>query len=265
MKRFLGLAILAAMSPLGFASGTINAGDALYFVDSGSGATDRTGTGAGNSNFDPGAVWVDQLFQNWWWFRGPGDTREFALSNRVSETYSGNTGNMLYRESAAGYSFDAALNIQLFDGANDGEAAFYWTVVITNTGQSQLDLALFNYLDLDLGITGSTSDRAEMLAPGVMRIWDPTDLTTAIFHGPGASAFRIGAFAANRLTLVDAAVNNFGNEGNPFGPGDFTGGFQWDLSIAPGESVTVYESMGLVPEPSSLALLGLAAFALRRR
>ncbi len=63
-------------------------------------------------------------------------------------------------------------------------------------------------------------------------------------------------------SLVDTSVTNLNNSGLPFGPGDYTGAWQWDLVIGAGESATVSSSFGTtppaeVPEPSSYALVSL--------
>ncbi len=67
------------------------------------------------------------------------------------------------------------------------------------------------------------------------------------------------SFANIRGLLTDNSITNLNNTGLPFGPGDFTGAFQWTVTLAPGEAFTATASMTVtyIPAPSALALLGL--------
>ena len=62
---------------------------------------------------------------------------------------------------------------------------------------------------------------------------------------------------------------NLNDTGLPFGPGDFTGAYQWRQFLAPGDSATFVETITIgVPEPATLSmmgLIGLVAVCRRRR
>jgi hypothetical protein len=40
-------------------------------------------------------------------------------------------------------------------------------------------------------------------------------------------------------------------EGLPFGPGDFAGGWQWTITLAPGQATTITTSLTIVPAPGA--------------
>ena len=138
-------------------------------------------------------------------------------------------------------------------------------MTLTNTSNGPLRLSLFNYADFDVG--GSFSgDSAILAAPNLIRITDGGNF--AEFQGVGASAWQVQSFAGLRTLLDDGAITNLNNTGLPFAPGDFTGAFQWRLSIPVGGSFTVFENLSVnmaVPAPGAALLLGLGGLVATRR
>ena len=61
----------------------------------------------------------------------------------------------------------------------------------------------------------------------------------------GAAAFQVSNYSDIRDFLLDATVNNLSNSGLPYGPGDYTGAFQWDLTIPAGQMVTVSSALAV--------------------
>jgi hypothetical protein len=62
-------------------------------------------------------------------------------------------------------------------------------------------------------------------------------------------------------------VNNLNNTGLPFGPGDFSAANQWNFVLNPNDQIAIQTSMVLtpVPEPATLAVIGLGVLSLMRR
>lgn len=268
-RSVIGFIAGAALSTTAFGQAgtgfTISDGD-VFFTQANS-PTSGTVAAVSGANFRvAGAASTDHLFENWWWYRVQGDTREFAFNNASGTVAAGNTATTDWALSGtaggAAYSFTANLRYVVTDtGTNLGEVM--QTMVITNTSTSSpLVLNLFNYADFDVGGTAGTDSATGGV--GGMTITDGP--WTAEFQGIGASAYQVTSFATLRGLLSNAVVDNLSNTGLPFGPGDFTGGFQWVLQIAPGGSATIGERLAIVPAPASLALLGLGGLvAVRRR
>ena len=61
------------------------------------------------------------------------------------------------------------------------------------------------------------------------------------------------------------------NSGSPFGPGDYTGAFQWRVELAPAGSLgdtftsSIVKRVEVVPEPAAVLLLAVGLGLLWRR
>lgn len=218
-----------------------------------------------------GGATTDHMFGGWWYYRVSGDTRErpFGIYTNSaggalagSSTYAGNTATYNWSEtdSAAVVRFNAVYTSVLTDGPTPGSATLANTFSITNPGSVPLVISLFNYADFDVNASAGGD-----AATGNINSMTITEGSTSIvFSASNASAFQVAAFAAIRDLLLNANVDNLDNSGLPFGPGDFTGAYQWNLTIQPGTTVDVQSTWAIsvaVPEPATLAGVGAGIFA----
>lgn len=226
---------------------------------------DYLGSGTGNgplADFRVGGTGnPDHLFQAWWWYRVEGvDTREFAFNGASSADWSiPGTGRINYSYA----NFDAVMEFQV-TGTSDGVGVLTQTLTIINNTNDNMTINLFNYQDVDLGGTAG-NDSAFLAGPNVIRITDaaPSDW---IANYEGTNDYGVAGFAALRARLTDNNPDNFSGTGLPFGPGDFTGGFQWVLNLSPGSAATASATLTIIPSPGAMALLGLGGLVgLRRR
>jgi hypothetical protein len=229
-------------------------------------AATTTNANIADGNFSADTPGTDQLFDNAWFWRLAGDTREFQFSQTgVVENSVGNTGSRTWANPALGGQFSAVLNLTLTDGVVANQAILQQSLIITNTGAAPLNISLFNFLDVDVNL--STADTAVSLGPDIMQINDAGGQFVQ-FQGVGANAFQVMPFAQLGTLLTNAAVNNLNNTGLPFPSGDWTGAYQWDLQIGAGQSMTVVENISVnmqIPAPGALALLGVAGLLGRNR
>lgn len=243
--RFGAIATLLAGAHV-FASAaaaqTINAGDSTFTLPAGNttGGTVRTGNLGGTAAVFTAGGDVDQLFQQWWWFRAANGTREFALSNRTSNSAAGDTLTLEYNEPEG---FRAVLTYVLTDGPNSPASAnVACALEIFNLTPSALPLAVFAYIDFDLA--GPTDDSAVAAETGRMRVSDVGGFA-AEFLGLDTDAYQVTGYDAVRAALANSTITNLNNSGLPFGPGDFTGAFQWNLSIPQGGSTVIRAAFAL--------------------
>lgn len=238
--------------------GTLTDGSATF--TQGDVPTDAAATAGPLTDFIVGGS--DHLFQSWWWLRGDGDTREFALSNADSASWVGNVGKIQYT------AFDARISVTqtyLLTSLGTNAAVLSESLTLLSTASTPVTWNVFHYLDAD--VDGDFSDdSADTIASNVIAITD------GLWHVAyeGTDVYQVAPFADIRDLLTDGAVTNLDNSGLPFGPDDFTGAFQWTVTLDPGEAVTLTGSttIVLVPAPAAggvLALAGLALGSRRRR
>lgn len=208
---------------------TIMDGDSTFTLPAANttGATVRTGNiGGAGANLFAGGDNTDQLFQQWWWFRAAGGTREFGLSNRTGNTAAGDTLRLDYSEPEG---FRAVLTYVLTDGPNSPASANVAAELeIFNITASTLQLAVFCYVDFDL--EGPTGDSAVLIEPGRMGISDSGGFAGQ-FLGVDSDAYQVEIWDDLLVLLANGVITSFNNAGLPFVDDDFTGGFQWNLSI----------------------------------
>ncbi len=260
----ISAALVLAATALGQTGTGFTISDADAFFTQGNHPTVGTGTGVSGANLRAsGASSTDQLFQSAWWYRTEGDARETTFFNAALDPVAPGSDNATLRFGQL-QRFRAVLR-HVVDDPGVG-ATLVNEMTITNTSDSPLVMALFYYADFDVAGTAG-ADSAVLAGEDLIRISDGA--TFAEMLGVDADAYSVGTFGSARLGLADTDVDNFTSSGLPFGPGDFTGGFQWNRTIAPGESLTLYAGLSVntaaVPEPASLALLALGALGLIRR
>ncbi|NOT53561.1 MAG: BACON domain-containing protein, partial [Deltaproteobacteria bacterium] len=175
----------------------------------------------------------DHLFETGWWFRVSGGAAETFFPVPITQNYTGDTATLDWT-SLGGALFSAQLkwvvnNDATVTGFPSGTVRGEMT--ITNlSAVNPLTLSLFNMADFDVQPTAG-NDTAVLGPTGGIDISD-AGTNIARYRGIGADAYLVRAFDGASVTdvagvLSDAAVNNFDNTGLPFGPGDFTGGWQW--------------------------------------
>jgi len=248
------------LAPSAYAQFTITDGNASYKLsDIPNVPTDETA----DSDFKPDGT-VDHLWEDWWWFRKAGDTRESAFYAPVNQTVTGNTATLSFSYS----DFDAAITYLLTDGPGPGQASLVQTVSVTNTSSAQLIITLFHQADVDVNGTDS-NDFVQLVGFDRIRYFDSATPAYVTLIGADANNWAVQDKDFDDLEdlLTDAFVLNLANTGLPFGIADASSAFQWNLSIAPGGTTTVTSSINanLVPEPTSVSMLLLGAAMMFRR
>lgn len=255
----VSMSLVVASTGLG--GGTITDGDAIYeLIDSDT---------PGLCNFLPdGTGGADHTYQNWWW-AAQSNCTAYALVPETEE-YAGNTATL----SGAYGCWPWTYTIELIDGDGPSEATLVETLLTTSVYPQPLTADFFAYSDIDAGGT-YPDDTAELTDTGML-VTDPStgayaeiayDVEVGIL--PVTSEAYQAAEAPYLLDLLEGEGGvTLNNTGLPFGPGDFTGAYQWKKTYYPlGSDQTYYyrtTTLG-VPEPGTVALLALGALAALRR
>jgi hypothetical protein len=215
----------------------------------------------------------NQAYQSWWWFRLPNDTRESAVNGmNVKWTVNGNTATADFTLTPT---LTATMEWTMLGYGVGGQLDTRLTV--KNTGQQDVDIALFHFIDLELGGTPNDDSAAFSKINGgvvpLIRVTDPNWVARYTGDAPGFFAYDSDAFPKVRDLLTNNAKDDFPNAQANFGPGDWQGGFEWKRTVAAGGSTSIRATVVLQPkanpEPATYLLLlsGLpvAALVMRRR
>jgi hypothetical protein len=140
---------------------------------------------------------------------------------------------------------------------------FAWIVGITNNSSVTRNLTFYAYLDLDL--RNSPNNDSAVLGTNEIQVSDAgMNLLWAV---PGATRYQVGPYtgAGSVRTLLDNMLTsnnpgNLSNGGLPFGPGDFTGAYQVDFTLSPGQTLQLTSTVA-EPDAGALIVLGLAGLA----
>ncbi|MCA8974540.1 MAG: hypothetical protein KDC98_07445 [Planctomycetes bacterium] len=232
-SRTLFLLPICSLAPM-LAAQTITAGAATFSftvlpTTETPGAADVLNGGGG-----------DILYQHWWWFRVAGDTREYAFKDDGTATRTvngaGDTMTTTWTNVDNRGVFAATLT-QSLQATGAAGALLTETMTITNLSGSQLDIALFGYTDFD--VAGSGTDLAKGGLSSQVVIDQTNTLLAGEYRTQGNSGAAVDAFATIRNLLTNTAVDNFTTWSGAFGPGDYTGGYQWSLQIPVTGTATV--------------------------
>lgn len=163
-----------------------------------------------------------------------------------------------------------------FELVDDTTAAdldgFNWDFMITNQSLSAIDLSFYSYLDLDLDGSGDFGDDIANANYDRVIVTDANSSTLYFWHASNSGSadhFQVQSYPNVRNALDNmSSATDLSDSSASFGPADFTAAFQYDFSIAAGESAgNGVGSITPLPEPSTalLVMLGLAGLARRPR
>jgi len=189
------------------------------------------------------------------------DNQEFPASNIVDFSCAGNSAEFLFSEP----SFDLLASITIVGGPGPGQATLDLSETFTNTDFGTLEMATFTYVDLDMRNT-PPDDIAEFVTSDLMRVTDTVSKDFGEFQINGADAYQAAEWPELLNLLSDSSADDLDNSGLPFGPGDFEGAYQVNLSLPENGEATVTGRLAVnVPEPGTLGLLALGMVAFIRR
>jgi hypothetical protein len=198
---------------------------------------------------------VNQMFEEWFWFRQGSATFETSLHN-LTLLRADSVGSQIHL-AYDGHLFRVDVLYELRGGPiGNGVSRIDEMIILTNTSDAILPLVWFAETDLDLNGTGM----GDFAIGGIPSVTQTEGSTLVAVRGvPPPDRFQIAPFPLLFRSLTDNSVTNLDNTGSPFGPGDVSFAFQWNLTIPIAESVTLTLNKQLVvPEPGTHLLFAAA-------
>jgi hypothetical protein len=211
---------------------------------------------------------VDQLNLQWFYYRVGSVGPEYPIEN-ISSAPTVSLGSKSLTVTYANSSYSVRTLYSLTGGnVGSGTSQLDESITINNTSASPLDFHFFQYSDFNIG--GVTAGQS------VQFYQNPSALPYYNSQSGGyrsvnetvtpASHIEAALYSQTLASLTDGSPTTL-NDNPSAGPGDVTFAYQWDFTLAAGGSFQIQKLIGVVPEPSSLALIssGLLGLALLRR
>jgi len=213
---------------------------------------------------------VNQLSQQWFYYRLGSGGPEYPIDSISAPTSSLDSNNRILTTTYANSTISVTVVFKLSDTANAGQSQFDQDITVNNLSGVAQTLHFFQYSDYDLG--GNASDQSALfsLVGGKYRKVIQTDGSWKLEEmvTPTSSAlttFLVEASSGTLLTsLTDANTTTLPNDISE-GPGDISYAFQFQWALAAsgtGSTFQLSKLQGIVPEPSSLALISMGGFIL---
>jgi hypothetical protein len=234
----------------------------------------------------------DQLVKQWFYYRVGSVGANAGIQNLGQASFSQPnnwTLDVTYGTAQSPLTVDVRYTMA-GGSSGSGTAAIGETLTIHNNSPSaSLDLHFFEYCNFNLGGLANSDSVQIFKSPptpagkvflasqtgGNINLSETVDAETVVAPGAMRGEVDYANTPNNTLSRLLGGTpydlnNNLGNAGGPLGPGDVSWAFQWDKTVGAGSDYIISKNKnisGVVPEPSTLALisLGLVGWGLRRR
>ena len=205
---------------------------------------------------------TNNLYQQWFWYRNGNDpTGQYSI-----DTIGAPTVQLLGTNIAEINYSNNILGVQVTYDLTGGSAGsqvsdLSETIRIMNNSSSALSLHFFQYSDFDLsGTPGGDSvslTNMKAIQGGAGKLLSETVVV------PDANELEANYYANTLNSLNSGSPYTLNNTASA-GPGDVTWAYEWDPTIGVGGSYIISKDKHLspVPEPSTLAIAGLAGLGL---
>lgn len=258
MLKIVGIAGMMALATSAMAT--------VYTLTDGN-STAHVETAGSAGMYDWQVDGVNQLAQQWFWYRVGTTSGEQAIGNLTLDTagtvqLDASTLKLKY----TGQGFTIQITYALTGGSLGSHTSdIAESIRIQNTGTSTLDFHFFQYSDFDLNGTAG-NDTGIRTNPNSIRQSDPlagVNISETVIT-PSPTFYQIDTFPNLLNALNDGTPTTLANTpgiGTSVGPADVTWAFQWDFSIAGGGTAIISKDKRLdsVPDAgSTVALLGMA-------
>jgi hypothetical protein len=221
-----------------------------------------------------GAAGGDDDYRQWFWYR-VGETPEASIDTLTLNSAIAYASPPFGPVNSAyvSYSNPAGLKIEVtytLNGslAGSGQSDIGEQIRISNNGTLTLPVSFYQYCDFMLNAPNVGGELITFVNSNTVREVGASGYVQETVHTPIAQHQEAEPFPVTINKLNDLVADNLAD--NLSATGDVVWAYQWDYSLAPGQSVLISkDKQAVIPEPSALALamaglLGLCLFKRRR-
>lgn len=234
-KRIAAAATIAALVPASLLAvgGTITDG-AVSFTRKTFGSlptVDLTGVSSSPA--------TDYLFALGWWLRLAGGSLEVPFGNPDTESYVGDSSNLVWDDVSGVVGLRAVEVSTVFDTSGLGSPSGYIQIFLQlqNQSDNEYQIRVFHYADLDIDGAGSDSAFfAEKTPNEVIEVVEGVHFAEYLaavkgYFLSGQVLHQVVAWPSLLDKLNDAAATTLNGSGLPFAPEDFTGVYEFSSSL----------------------------------
>jgi hypothetical protein len=210
---------------------------------------------------------IQQLKQQWFFYRLQGATQEWPLSSLgyVKSKASDANFNPGKETLNAVYGSEAGFSVTLtyvLAGGLDGtrKSDLQETIAFNNRTLAPVRLQFFQYCDFDLNGTPS-DDTVRVVNANCISQRDVATMVAETVVTPSPARTEVAFYHDTLDKLTNTFADDLDNSKGPIGPEDVTWAFQWDLTVPAGGTVQISKDKNMVPEPATLGLMGLGLAA----
>ncbi len=200
---------------------------------------------------------TEHMFQQWFWYRIGSTGAEQSIDTMAisSQDGSGNSHTTTYM----GDGFTIEPTFVLTGGAADsGQSSLGERIMFANTGDASLDFHFYQYVDFNLNGTAG-GDTVKFMSNSMVQQYEGDTIVGEEVLTPEPVGHEAAYWQSTLIDLADGDPTTLNNQ-DTAGPGDVTWAFQWDFTLAPGETYMIIKEKTVVPVPSAvvLGIIGLS-------
>jgi hypothetical protein len=250
MRQIFSLAILCAAATAQSGIVILDRNSSVVYSVYPNSPTDTGGSSSFSANFQ------NHLAFNWWYYAVAGDTTGSVFNtanNQMTASRAADGRSALFEWSNVDSRGFSAKMLACVYSTGSSTGISTQRMEITNNTTAPLVINLYAYADIDVGGLGADDSAAQMVgyAAGNTRVSDAS--ATTYFLGANHANWQAAAWPTLRDGIL-ATAPTLSNAGLPFGPGDYSGAFQWTLTIPPGQSARANSMLSITALPRSTAV-----------
>jgi hypothetical protein len=198
---------------------------------------------------------VNNLFVQWFYYR-IGNTAEATIDTISAATVSqplANLAKVTYQNSQ----IKVETTYLLTGGSvGSGRSDIAESIRITNMNASgPSSISFFQFTDFDMAGTAA-GDTLVRTNSNAFQVFQGTTVASETISTPVAAHWQGSNTFAVETSLNDAAATTLTDSGSPL-TGDVQFAWQWDMTLAPGQTFLISKDKNIVPEPATMVALGI--------